>query len=94
MYIGTGVAFPHPRFCTTEHAKEWLKMPAKEFMVKYGKEVLDQYKIPTEEELAGLASRRNPAEDDEDDDADDESTDLEDTDEEPEQEVEEAMDDA
>ncbi|KAJ7885250.1 hypothetical protein B0H13DRAFT_1628380 [Mycena leptocephala] len=77
MYINTGVAFPLPRFCTPEHVRSWVKMPAKEFMVKYGNDVLALYNIPTEEELAGLAS---PADDD-GSDADDETTDLDDTEE-------------
>ncbi|KAJ7898356.1 hypothetical protein B0H13DRAFT_2337528 [Mycena leptocephala] len=78
MYINTGVAFPLPRFCTPEHVRSWVKMPAKEFMVKYGNDVLALYNIPTEEELAGLAS---PADDD-GSDVDDETTDLDDTEEE------------
>ncbi|KAJ7648871.1 hypothetical protein B0H17DRAFT_858701, partial [Mycena rosella] len=78
MYINTGVAFPLPKFCTTEHAADWVKMPANEFMVKYGNNVLALYKIPTVEELAGLASG---APEDDGADADKESTDLEDSDE-------------
>jgi hypothetical protein len=59
-------------------------MPAKEFMVKYGNDVLALYNIPTEEELAGLAS---PADDD-GSNTDDEMTDLDDTEEEDKQPME------
>ncbi|KAJ6617697.1 hypothetical protein B0H10DRAFT_1948193 [Mycena sp. CBHHK59/15] len=77
MYVNTGVAFPLPQFCTTEHHKDWYRMNAKDFMVKYGNDVLVQYNILMEDKLAGLPSesadkgRRNLGEEEE--------TDLEDT---------------
>jgi hypothetical protein len=82
MYVDTGVAFPLPQYYTNADADKWAKMPAKEFMEKYGNDVLAQYKVPTPEEIAafGLDDERNKG-----DDADDESTDLEDTDEEDEE---------
>lgn len=76
MYVDTGVAFPLPKFCNNENFDKWSKMPAKEFMDKYGKDVLAQYKLPMPEELAALGLDDN---NDEGEDADDESTDLEDT---------------
>jgi hypothetical protein len=76
MYVDTGVAFPLAKFCNNENFDKWAKMPAKEFMDKYGKDVLVQYKLPTPEELAALGLDNDI---DEGDDADDESTDLEDT---------------
>lgn len=79
MYINTGVAFPLGKFCNDENASKWAKMPAKEFMEKYGNEVLAQYNLPTPEEIAALGLDKDS---DEGSDADDESTDLEDTDEE------------
>ncbi|KAJ7816734.1 hypothetical protein B0H14DRAFT_3743162 [Mycena olivaceomarginata] len=54
MYVGTGVAFPLPQFCTDSHVNEWAKLPAKEFMAKFGKDVLAQYNLPTPEEIAVL----------------------------------------
>ncbi|KAJ6603029.1 hypothetical protein B0H10DRAFT_2229956 [Mycena sp. CBHHK59/15] len=52
-------------------------MPAKEFMKKYGNEVLAQYNLPTPEEIVALGMDKDH---DEGSEADDESTDLEDTD--------------
>ncbi|KAJ7810603.1 hypothetical protein B0H14DRAFT_3880493 [Mycena olivaceomarginata] len=52
IYVDTGVAFPLAKFCNNENFDKWAKMPAKEFMDKYGKDVLAQYKLPTPEELA------------------------------------------
>lgn len=78
MYVNTGVAFPLPKFCTSEHHDDWSRMPAKEFMAKYGNDVLKQYKIPTEEELAGLGLDSDSPEGS-GDGSGDESTDLEDT---------------
>ncbi|KAJ6450438.1 hypothetical protein C8R47DRAFT_1084453, partial [Mycena vitilis] len=77
MYVNTGVAFPLPQFCTSQYHGDWCRMNAKDFMLKYGNDVLAQYKIPTAEELAGLAS--NNADDEGEESDDKEETDLEDT---------------
>lgn len=78
MYMDTGVAFPLPQFCTAEHVDKWAKLPAKEFMAKFGKDVLAQYNLPTPEEIAALGLENDS---DKANDGDDESeTDLEDTD--------------
>ncbi|KAJ7137632.1 hypothetical protein C8R46DRAFT_922438 [Mycena filopes] len=79
MYVDTGVAFPLPQFCTDEHVHKWAKLPAKEFMAKFGKDVLAQYNLPTAEEIAALDLDNEEGEGNE---GDDESTDLEDTDDE------------
>jgi hypothetical protein len=79
LYIGTGVAFPLPKFCNSKDHAEWAKMPVKEFMVKYGADVLKLYKIPTAEEHTVLHSNDV---DDGSDAAGHETIDLEDTDEE------------
>jgi hypothetical protein len=85
MYINTGVAFPLPDFCTSnEHHDDWAQMKAKDFMEKYGNDVLAQYNIPTAEELAGHPSES--ADNGEDDSDDEEETDLEDTEEDDEME--------
>ncbi|KAJ7898223.1 hypothetical protein B0H14DRAFT_3573560 [Mycena olivaceomarginata] len=78
MYVGTGVAFQLPQFCTDSHVNEWAKLPAKEFMAKFGKDVLAQYNLPTPEEIAVLGLDSDGEQGIE---GDDESTDLEDTDE-------------
>jgi hypothetical protein len=78
MYVGTGVAPPLPQFCTDSHVNEWAKLPAKEFMAKFGKDVLAQYNLPTPEEIAALGLDRDSEQGIE---GDDESTDLEDADE-------------
>ncbi|KAJ6589314.1 hypothetical protein B0H19DRAFT_1058339 [Mycena capillaripes] len=83
MYVGTGVAFPLAQLCTNEHVDKWAKLPAKEFMAKFGKDVLAQYKLPTPEEIAALGLDNDS---DEDNEGDDESTELEDTDEDEEME--------
>ncbi|KAJ6613931.1 hypothetical protein B0H10DRAFT_2221779 [Mycena sp. CBHHK59/15] len=57
MYVNTGVAFPLPQFCTTEHHKDWYRMNAKDFMVKYSNDVLAQYNIPTADELCWTSFR-------------------------------------
>jgi hypothetical protein len=59
-------------------------MKAKDFMEKYGNNVLAQYNIPTAEELAWLPSKS--ADNGEDDSDDEEETDLEDTEEDEEME--------
>ncbi|KAJ7029892.1 hypothetical protein C8F04DRAFT_962372 [Mycena alexandri] len=76
MYVDTGVAFPLEKFCNDQDVTKWAKMPAKQFMEKYGNDVLAQYNLPTPEEIAALGLDKDY---DADDDSDDESTDLEDT---------------
>jgi hypothetical protein len=83
LYIGTGVAFPLAQFCNSNDHADWAKMPAKEFMKKYGDDVLKQYNIPTEEELAAL---RSIDVNDGSDSSEHERTDLGDTDEDDEME--------
>ncbi|KAJ6561362.1 hypothetical protein B0H10DRAFT_2445651 [Mycena sp. CBHHK59/15] len=77
MYVNTGVAFPLPQFCTTEHHKDWYRMNTKDFMVKYGNDVLARYNIPTADELAGLPSES--ADEGGQNSGEEEETDLEDT---------------
>ncbi|KAJ7799348.1 hypothetical protein B0H14DRAFT_3491646 [Mycena olivaceomarginata] len=77
MYVDTGVAFPLPQFCVSKDHNDWARMNAKDFMVKYGNDVLAQYNIPTAEELAGLRSEGADGVGDESND--EEETDLDDT---------------
>lgn len=51
-YIHTGVAFPLAKYVKAPEHAGWKKMNAEKFMEKYGKEVLAQYNIPSEEEIA------------------------------------------
>ena len=53
---GTHVALPrNPELYSTWSAcVAWKDLPVKEFMEKYGNDVLTQYKLPTEEELEQL----------------------------------------
>ncbi|KAJ7197081.1 hypothetical protein C8J57DRAFT_1546280 [Mycena rebaudengoi] len=83
LYIGTGVAFPLAQFCNSNDHADWAKMPVKEFMKKYSDDVLKQYNIPTEEELAAL---RSIDVNDGSDSSEHETTDLGDTDEDDEME--------
>lgn len=80
-YVNTGVAFPLEEFAFDEAHDDWKTMGKKEFMEMYGNDVLDQYDIPSAEEIDGLP----------DSDADDEEEveiDLEDTDDEEDEEME------
>jgi hypothetical protein len=54
---GMHVALPRdPELYSTWSAcAAWKNLPVKEFMEKYGNDVLTQYKLPTEEELEQLA---------------------------------------
>ncbi|KAJ7608363.1 hypothetical protein FB45DRAFT_1129570 [Roridomyces roridus] len=72
-YAKTGVAFPLPQYCTNEHHSDWAKMGKKDFMVKYGNDVLKLYNLPTAEELAAFEAEDKQAEED------GEPTDLDDT---------------
>ncbi|KAG5637582.1 hypothetical protein H0H81_004033 [Sphagnurus paluster] len=49
------VALPLEQFCKTwEQCAAWKNLPKKEFMEKYGNDVLKQYQMPTQEELDQL----------------------------------------
>jgi hypothetical protein len=51
MANGIKVALPLEKYCDTlEKCAQWKNLPEKEFMEKYGNEVLEQYHMPTEEE--------------------------------------------
>ncbi|KAJ7608163.1 hypothetical protein FB45DRAFT_1129986 [Roridomyces roridus] len=63
-YAKTGVAFPLPQYCTNEHHSDWAKMGKKDFMVKYGNDVLKLYNLPTAEELAAFEAEDKQAEED------------------------------
>ncbi|KAJ6568316.1 hypothetical protein DFH09DRAFT_1080702 [Mycena vulgaris] len=63
-YANTGVAFPLTDFAFDEVHEEWKTMGKKEFMAMYGDDVLDQYDVPTPEEIAAIPD--SDAEDDED----------------------------
>ncbi|KAJ7459005.1 hypothetical protein FB451DRAFT_1406171 [Mycena latifolia] len=79
-YVNTGVAFPLADFAFEMEHEDWKTMGKKEFMLMYGNDVLDQYDIPTEEEINTIP----------DSDADDEEEveiDLKDTDDDEEEEM-------
>ena len=49
------VCLPLEKYCDTlAKCMEWKNLPEKEFMEKYGKDVLAQYHMPTEAEVAQL----------------------------------------
>ncbi|KAJ6559982.1 hypothetical protein B0H19DRAFT_1069691 [Mycena capillaripes] len=50
-YVNTGVAFPLADFAFDEAHDEWKTMGKKDFMEKYGNDVLEQYDVPTQEEI-------------------------------------------
>ncbi|KAJ7882547.1 hypothetical protein B0H14DRAFT_3128775 [Mycena olivaceomarginata] len=62
-YVDTGVAFPLADFAFDEVHKGWKTMGKKEFMEMYGNDVLEQYNIPSPEEIAAIPN--SDAEDDE-----------------------------
>ncbi|KAJ7467624.1 hypothetical protein FB451DRAFT_989458, partial [Mycena latifolia] len=53
-YVNTGVAFPLADFAFEMEHEDWKTMGKKEFMLMYGNDVLDQYDIPTEEEINAI----------------------------------------
>jgi hypothetical protein len=55
-YINTGVALPLAQFAFDESHKEWKTMGKKDFMAKYGNDVLKQYNVPSAEELDAFAN--------------------------------------
>jgi hypothetical protein len=79
-YVDTGVAFPLADFAFDEAHEGWKTMGKKEFMEMYGNDVLEQYNIPSPEEIAAIPN--SDAEDDE------EEINLEDTDDEEDGEME------
>ncbi|KAJ6463052.1 hypothetical protein C8R47DRAFT_1238749 [Mycena vitilis] len=85
-YVNTGVAFPLEDFAFDEAHEGWKTMGKKEFMEKYGDDVLDQYDIPSPEEINALPD--SDAEDDEE-----EEINLEDTEDEEDEEEMEVDDD-
>ncbi|KAE9397510.1 hypothetical protein BT96DRAFT_71109 [Gymnopus androsaceus JB14] len=80
VYMNNGVALPMPQHCQSEaDIRRWKKLNTKKFMEEYGNEVLDQYDIPTEEELERLDRNEDTDnEADEDDEDDEDFTDSED----------------
>jgi hypothetical protein len=79
-YVNTGVAFPLASIAFDKAHAEWKTMGKKDFMKKYGKDVLKQYQIPSAEEINALP-------DSDADDEEDVEINLEDTDDESEMEV-------
>ncbi|KAJ7640002.1 hypothetical protein DFH06DRAFT_1478028 [Mycena polygramma] len=72
-YVNTGVAFPLEDFAFDEAHDDWKTMGKKDFMEKYGNDVLEQYDIPSPEEIDAL-----PDSDADDEEGEDEIN-LEDT---------------
>lgn len=63
---GIHVALPLEEFCRTwEKCTEWKNLSDKEFMEKYGDNVLKDYKIPTPEELEQLEKLEEEEEEEE-----------------------------
>ncbi|KAJ7204929.1 hypothetical protein GGX14DRAFT_645365 [Mycena pura] len=81
-YVNTGVAFPLPALVFNPAHAGWKYLGKKEFMENYGYDVLEQYDIPSAEEIDVLPP--SDAEDDEEV----EEINLEDTDDEDEPEME------
>jgi hypothetical protein len=54
QYVDTGVAFPLADFAFDEVHEDWKTMGKKEFMEMYGNDVLEQYNIPSPEEIAAI----------------------------------------
>lgn len=48
------VALPKEEFCTWEHHRKWKTLSDSDFMQQFGNVVLDEYEIPTEEEIEQL----------------------------------------
>ncbi|KAJ7782587.1 hypothetical protein DFH07DRAFT_949385 [Mycena maculata] len=80
-YANTGVAFPLEDFAFDPAHEDWKTMGKQEFMEMYGDDVLDQYDIPSAEEIDALS-------DSDADDEEEEEIDLEDTDDEEGDEME------
>ncbi|KAJ7200521.1 hypothetical protein GGX14DRAFT_571927 [Mycena pura] len=53
-YANTGVGFPLPKLVFEPAHAQWKYLGKKEFMEKYGYDVLEQYDIPSAEEIAAL----------------------------------------
>lgn len=65
MKEDTYIALPPAELCTTwAECDKWKNMPQKEFMAKYGDEVLAEYNLPTPAELERL--KKGDEEDEED----------------------------
>ncbi|KAJ6603773.1 hypothetical protein B0H10DRAFT_2229729 [Mycena sp. CBHHK59/15] len=66
-YCGNGVALP---LAMHLDKTDWKTMPRREFMNKYGNDVLDLYSIPTDEEMARMEENetRNLSDESSDDD--------------------------
>ncbi|KAJ6450953.1 hypothetical protein C8R47DRAFT_1170681 [Mycena vitilis] len=79
-YVKTGVAFPLKDFVFDEAHDDWKTMGKKEFMEKYGDDVLDQYDLPSAEEIDALPD--SDAEDEEEEEINLEDTEDEEDDEE------------
>ena len=64
---GIIVGLPLEKYCDTlAKCAEWKNLPEKEFMEKYGNDVLAQYHMPTEAEITQLLEYEGGEEDDED----------------------------
>ncbi|KAJ7149891.1 hypothetical protein C8R43DRAFT_1192454 [Mycena crocata] len=83
-YMDTGVAFPLEKYAFAPEHAAWKFMGKAEFMEKYGKEVLAQYNLPSEEEIPARSDS-----DADDEGEEEEEIDLADTD--SEMEVEEEL---
>ncbi|KAJ7818403.1 hypothetical protein B0H14DRAFT_2601283 [Mycena olivaceomarginata] len=81
-YVNTGVAFPLEDFAFDEAHNDWKTMGKKDFMEKYGNDVLKQYDIPSTEEIDALPDL------DANDEEGEEELNLEDTDDEVDEEME------
>ncbi|KAF8173147.1 hypothetical protein K438DRAFT_1772251 [Mycena galopus ATCC 62051] len=81
-YVNTGVAFPLEDFAFDEAHNDWKTMGKKDFMEKYGNDVLEQYDIPSPEEIDALPDS------DADDEEGEEELNLEDTEDEVDEEME------
>jgi hypothetical protein len=85
-YVSTGVAFPLEAYAFNPAHSSWKTMGKSEFMKAYGKEVLDQYKVPSAEEIAALSDS-----DADDEEEEEEEINLADTDDDSEMEVDEEL---
>lgn len=83
-YVNTGVAFPLADFAFDEAHVEWKTMGKKDFMEKYGDDVLAQYDVPTQEEMDTIP-------DSDVDDDEEVEINLEDTDDEAEMDVDDEV---
>ncbi|KAJ7657072.1 hypothetical protein B0H17DRAFT_1213603 [Mycena rosella] len=79
-YVNTGVAFPLAEFAFDKKYEDWKTMGKKKFMFVYGNDVLEEYDIPTAEEINGIP-------DSDVDDDEEVEINLEDTDDDEDEEI-------